>query len=165
MGRVSLIVVLVALAALAAAPLSAQSADTETVRLYTNADLVPLEAPSAPPAAEPVNETGWQFVVEFISREHERLEAERTHALEQRVIALEEDRLTHAPRFRGYYGFPYYDSRHQDRGQKLRRDRRAPAARRQGIVPLHARPSNAQIQRANAMRYSGRDAVPQRSGR
>ena len=143
-------------------PVAAQTG-AETVRVYTNADLErlePLAVDSAPVARH--DEAEWEFVTEFLEREQAKIDADRAHRLEQRRVAIEEGFVGDRRSRSGYripYGiYPY--------GQRYKRVShhgvRSPAIGGR-IVPLHARPSQAQVQRAKAVRRSGTDAFPSNS--
>lgn len=137
----------------------------EPVRVYTNADLERFGPPSvdAEPAATDVD-PGWEFVTEFLAREHERLDAQRAYDLERRRADLAE-KATERRRARPVYYYPYY-------GHTFTHVSRYPRGHRIGkvakktvggpIVPLHARPTLAEVQRAKAIRRSGADAIPDR---
>jgi hypothetical protein len=142
-------------------------ADDEPVRLYTNADLERFGEPS-PADAHPVvhdDEAAWKFVTDFLEREHGRLDAERAHDLERRRVQTEEQFVDRSRR--RSYGVPLgvlgYGLRGGHRSKHFRRNVRGGLPATGGrIVPLHARPSLAQINRAKATRLSGRDAFPNR---
>ena len=160
------------LAVLAAGPLAAQTGPlpgdgepVEPVRVYTNADLERFGPPSGD--AEPVavdDDRGWEFVTEFLAREHARLDAERSHELERRRAAIEEE-VAARPRARPTYYYPYYGygyvhvGRHH-RGHRFKTVGTTTVGGR--IVPLHARPTLVEVQRAKAIRRSGTDAFPDR---
>jgi hypothetical protein len=158
----------------AALPATAQIDGGEDVRVYTNADLerlAPLPVDSEPVAADP--DPGWQIVTEFLDREHARLDAERAHDLERRRVELEErtidprrSRAAYAYPFRYPYGVHPYGrpgKRHGGRGRFGSVPRATTTSSVGGrIVPLHARPTLAQTQRAKAIRRSGTDAFPSR---
>ena len=159
----------VLLAAAAGLPAQAQSSrDAEApVRVYTNADLEKL--PPLPPSSEPVlrdDDLGWEFVTEFIEREHRRLDADRAYELEGRRDATKE-RI--ADEREGDYVLPWvpwgFNPRVRHDGHRPGDFRRVDAGVRLGgsIAPLHARPSQAMVQRARAIRRSGADAFPSRS--
>jgi hypothetical protein len=147
---------------LAASVLSAGAAE---VRVYTNADLAEL-----PPieTGQPVEggdgELGWEFVHDFIDREHRRLDAEREWELERRAADTERDREA---RYRagsswGYYGvYPYHPTYGRpDHGKR-------PGNRGPGIGvdapirPLHAGPTLAERQRARAIQNAPGTIRPQ----
>ncbi len=149
------------LAALAATAVPAQPTSHEDpVRLYTNADLEQLDA--LPGAAKPdaqADDSGWEFVADFIAREHERLDAERSHELNLRLVDIEEEESDDRRQRLGIgYGYPFVYAHPHSAGV---RKRSGPGGH---IVPLHARPSPAQVQRSMAIQRSGRDAFPSRSG-
>ena len=166
------------LVAAVAGPLAAQTGPprgdgepvetVEPVRVYTNADLDRFGPPSidADPAAKD-DDPGWEFVTEFLAREYERLDAERSYDLERRLSALEAE-AAERRRVRPTYYYPYY-------GHAFTHVGRHPGAHRGGtvrtttvgglIVPLHARPTLAEVQRAKAIRRSGADAFPHRARR
>jgi hypothetical protein len=160
------------LAVAVSGPLAAQTGPTpgddepvDPVRVYTNADLERFGPPSvdAEPAAAD-DDPGWEFVTEFLAREHERLDAQRSYDLERRRTDLAEE-AAERRRARPVYFYPYYGHRFVHVG-------RHPRGRRVGhygtttvggpIVPLHARPTLAEVQRAKAIRRSGVDAFPDR---
>jgi hypothetical protein len=140
----------------------------EPVRVYTNADLErfgPPEAAADPAAAD--EDPGWEFVTEFLAREYERLDAERSFDLERRRAALEEEtasrRRSRPGYYRPYLGHPFaHGKRHARKHRAPRATATSPGGR---IVPLHARPSLTQRQWANATRRSGADAFPSRARR
>jgi hypothetical protein len=146
------------LALLAACVATAVSAETP-VRVYTNADLVPVDAVSLE-VSEAADESGWEFVAEFIAREHQRLDAERSHELDRRRVDIEENRR---PR-RGsdaYYGYPVGYAHPYSHGVRKPGHRpRATSGAGGRIVPLHARPTPAQVHRTRAIQRSGADAFP-----
>jgi len=142
----------VALLALPAACVATAVMAEGPVRLYTNADL--QETVSMPVAAR-VENTDWDFVADFIYREHERLEAERSHELDRRRVEIEEGGFAD----RRHYGYPTVYA-HPYAG-RTRPTTSSPGGH---IVPLHARPSPARMQRSRAIQRSGRDAFPSRSG-
>jgi len=157
------------LAAAVAGPLAAQTgprSDGEPVRVYTNADLERFGPPSvdaAPATAD--DDPGWEFVTEFLAREYERLDAQRSYDLERRRAALEEEAVDRR-RARPIYRYPYYGHRfihvgRHPRGHRVRTVRTTTVGG--PIVPLHARPTLAEAQRAKAIRRSGADAFPRRS--
>ncbi len=148
--------VAVALLALLAACTSTAVTAEGPVRLYTNADLEePGPLPVAASPDEPAENTGWDFVVDSISRGHERLEAERSHELDRRLVDIEQEKSAD----RRYYGYPVVYAHPYSR--RTRPTTSGPGGH---IVPLHARPSPARVQRSRAIQRSGRDAFPSRSG-
>ena len=138
---------------LAPLPAGAQEpAAAEPVPLYTNEDLEKF-GPVPPAPDDPVyrgNDLGWEFVIEFINREHERLDAERSNALERARIRTEERENESAhrgyvPYVPSYYpGFSGRRYGHVGRAHPDRRLHELAGARGAGndgrIVPLHARP-------------------------
>ena len=131
-------------------------AHEDPVRLYTNADLeelAPLPVAASPDAQ--VENTEWDFVEDFISREHERLQSERSHELDRRRVEIAQEPFVD----RRYYGYPAVYA-HPYSG-RTRNTTSGPGGH---IVPLHARPSPARMQRSRAIKRSGRDAFPSRSG-
>ncbi len=152
------------LAAFAATAVTAElSSHEDPVRLYTNADLEELG--SLPVAAKPgqqADDTGWDFVADFIAREHERLDAERYHELDRRLVDIEQEETAD----RRDYGYPFFYAHPYSHGVRKRQGRTRATTSGPGghIVPLHARPSPAQVQRSKAIQRSGRDAFPSRSG-
>jgi hypothetical protein len=150
--------------AAAVAPIAAQTEPETTAHVYTNADLERFGPPavdSAPVA--PHDDTEWKFVTDFIEREQVRIDAERAYRLEQRRVTIEEqsveDRRSHGRYIQPYGVYPYGNTsvRH---GRKRGRHAGSSSVLGDRIVPLHARPSGAQIQRAKAIRRSGVDAFP-----
>jgi hypothetical protein len=148
----------------------------EPARVYTNADLLPFGPPSTPVPAVVQEDPGWTFVVDFIERERARIDAERALELERRHAAVAEaeaarDGAAVYGYGYGYYGYGYddgfVDACDHDRGDACRQARpRAAALRpRAGIVPLHARPSDAMVMRARATLRSGVDAFPSNARR
>jgi hypothetical protein len=141
-------------------PLAAQETD-DSVQLYTNADLLQFGPPADPAQATAVSHDehrAWEFVGDFLAREQARIAGNRSHDLERRRVDIEEETVDRRYARRGL-AYPYAYGHH------FRNDRRP--VRRAGrptlggpIVPLHARPSQAQVQRARAIRRSGTDAFP-----
>ena len=156
-----------ALIGLATSGVPAQAED-DPVRLYTNADLERF-GEASPADTHPVDyddEAAWRFVTEFLDREHRRLDADRAHDLAQRRAQTEENLADRATRRRSY-GVPLgvlgYGLRGGHRPKHFRRNVHGGLPSAGGrIVPLHARPSLAQLNRAKATRLSGRDAFPKR---
>ena len=157
---VSILAVFVALAA--GSPALGDGPD----RVYTNADLErlePLPSQSAPIVSS--EELGWEFVTDFIEREHKRLESERAHDLERTLVdaearALERRRPGYGLALAPYTGFFGHQGRNRVRPPGKRRGlpdhhetsfrlhfptggRITPLHARPGgrITPLHARPS------------------------
>ena len=158
------VALLALLAAFATTAVAAEAASHEhPVRLYTNADLEPLDPLSvaAKPDAQAVD-SGWEFVADFIAREHERLDAERSYELKRRWVDIEEEESA----VRRYYGYPFVSAQLYSPGLRKRAGQTPATTSGPGghIVPLHARPSPAQVQRSMAIQRSGRDAFPSRSG-
>jgi hypothetical protein len=124
-------------------------------RVYTNLDLERLFGPPSVNTGPVVtnDDADWEFVKEFLEREHARIDADRSYELERRRQRLETDRTTRRDAHISY-GYPYYPYAHGNV--------RLSHPSRQGgrIVPLHARPSLAQINRSKARRLSGVDAFP-----
>jgi hypothetical protein len=94
MGRSVRIVLILSLAVVFAG-LGAQAQETgsaDEVYVYTNADLEGLEPiPETTPCCRE-DYGGWDFVLEFIDREYERLDADRTFELQQRMnLVVAED--------------------------------------------------------------------------
>ncbi len=158
------------LAAFAATAVPAQPASHEDpVRLYTNADLEQLDA--LPGAAKPdaqADDSGWEFVADFIAREHRRLDAERPYELNRRLVEIEEEQAADRrdrlgigfASYRGYpvvYAYPYAPGVGKRAGRASWTATSGPGGR---IVPLHARPTPTQVQRSKAIQRSGRDAFP-----
>lgn len=160
------------LAVAVSGPLAAQTGPppgdgefVEPARVYTNADLERFGPPSvdAEPAAAK-DDPGWEFVTEFLAREHERLDAQRAYDLERRRADLAEETAERRRALPVYY-YPCY-------GHRFMRVSRYPRGHRFGnvakrtvggpIVPLHARPTLAEARRAKAIRRSGADAFPDR---
>lgn len=160
------------LAAFATTAATAEPAShEEPVRVYTNADLdewYPL--PVAAKADRQPDESGWEPVAEFIAREHERLDAERSHELNRRLVDIEEEESTDRRQrpsagLASYYGYPsIYAHPHSGVPKRGGRTRATTSGPSRHIVPLHARPSPAQVMRSKAIQRSGRDAFPSRSG-
>ncbi len=152
------------LAAFAATAVPAQPTSHEDpVRLYTNADLEqPDPLPVAAKPDQPADDGRWEFVADFIAREHDRLDAERSHELNRRLVDIEEEESAN----RRYYGYPFVYAQPFSPGVRKRAGRTPATTSGLGghIVPLHARPSPAQVQRSKAIQRSGRDAFPSRSG-
>jgi hypothetical protein len=136
-------------------------AEGETVRVYTNADLLkfgpPPESPSAPSQRHP-DEESWKFVTDFIERQRARIESERRGELERRLVDARVDELERRDERLGvalphYYGFGYAygHGRGGYRGGKFANpghgvsghlsfgSRAGAAALFRPIVPLHAR--------------------------
>jgi len=145
------------MAAFAATVVTAEPANREDpVRVYTNADLEELEPlPVGAPAEGQSDESGWKFVAEFIDREHRRLDAERAHALNRRLVEIEEEETSY--RSHGFYTYPYVPGVRKRTGRRARATTSGPGGH---IVPLHARPSPTMVQRSKAIQRSGRDAFP-----
>jgi len=121
--------------------------------VYTNSDLERLFGPPSVDSG-PVDtndDADWEFVTEFLEREHSRIDADRSYDIERRRQRLEDDRTTRRDSPIGY-GYPYYGYAHGNV--------RLGHPNRQGgrIVPLHARPSLARYRKAK--RLSGVDAFP-----
>lgn len=142
-----LVLLLVALA-------PAALADDED-QVYTNLD---LERMFGPPSADtgPVvtdDDTDWEFVTDFLEREHARIDADRSYDIERRRQRLDVDRTTRRSSHITH-GYPYHGYAHGNvrLGHPSRQGGR--------IVPLHARPSLALINRRKAQRLSGVDAFP-----
>ena len=161
------------LAAFAATAVLAHPASHEDpVRFYTNADLQELEPlPVAAKPDVPADDSGWEFVADFIAREHERLDAERSHELNRRWVDIEEEESGDRRERLGiglafYYGYPVVYAHPYSQGvrKRARRTWTTTSAPGRHIVALHARPSPAQVQRSKAIQRSGRDAFPSRSG-
>ena len=104
----------------------------ESVRVYTNADLallspIPEEPAGPPPAAGANDEDNWKFVNEFISSQHARIDADRSHELErERVVNEADDPGGFGVPYLGYYGnylgrYPYRSSHVNHRGRNLYR--------------------------------------------
>ncbi len=155
---------LILLAALAATLVTAEPSSHENpVRIYTNADLEPLGSFSvATQPDEQENDSGWDFVADFIAREHARLDAERSYELNLQLVDIEQEESAD----RRYYGYPTVYAHPYSHGVPKRNGRTPATTSGPGghIVPLHARPSPAQVQRSQAIQLSGRDAFPSRSG-
>ena len=150
---------LVLLAAFGSTAVSAEAASNEDpVPLYTNADLVKLDP--IPVGAKPDaqnDDSGWEFVADFIAREHARLDAERSHELSRRWVDIEEqENERRGIGFASYFGYPFVYAHPHSVGV---RKRSGPGGH---IVPLHARPSPAQVLRSKASQRSGKDAFPSR---
>ena len=156
------------LAAFAATAAPAQPASRQDpVRVYTNADLEKYPLPVAAKADRQSDESGWEFVADFIAREHERLDAERSHELNLRLVDIEEEESDDRRQRLGIgYGYPFVYAHPFSPGVRKRAGRTPATTSGPGghIVPLHARPSPAQVQRSMAIQRSGRDAFPSRSG-
>ena len=159
----------VCLLVLAALALSAPRAeDEDRVRLYTNADLerFPALPDSSVVAGQPSAEE-WRFVTEYIDRQYERLDADRSHLLERERTEAESEWIRHRAGRRSY-GLPLYWGHYparprvpraedgRDRGERILRTLGPDAS----IRPLHARPTRAQLDRFRASFRSGADAVP-----
>jgi hypothetical protein len=147
--RTASVLVLVALSSVAAAG--------EDTRVYTNLD---LERMFGPPSTDrgPVathDDADWDFVTEFLDREHARIDADRSYEIERRRRSLEVDWKDR----HHYHHYPYagYPRGHVRTG-------RLDAQGQPGghIVPLHARPSLALINYSRAKQRSGVDAFPAR---
>ncbi len=80
-------------AVLALAAFSVPAADSQVVRLYTNADLGRFASAAPSPVSEvPHDSASWAYVREFIDREHERIDATRRLDLERRRVEIEAKR-------------------------------------------------------------------------
>jgi hypothetical protein len=158
------------------------SVDRQPVRVYTNADLERF-GPVSDTAAPAPEGAGWEFVAEFLEREYGRLDAERAYDLERRRVEAEAEALARRHDHVRLPIVPYLDrtwrrvgplpgdpTTRERRGRRSHRQSRygLPSVARpgasssQGIVPLHARPTLAELHRARAIRHSGADAVPDR---
>lgn len=151
------------IAALCAAPAGAaclaQAADDAGVRVYTNDDLEPLPESPPPPATEPEDRDGWAFVADHLEREYARIDAQRGYELERTRVVAETER-SDEPVYSlpwSFYGWAGWapPERHRPKHHARPEVGRLPAIR-----PIHAGPTQAQIQRARAMRYRGSDAFP-----
>jgi len=137
----------IAVVASLVAPLVSVAAE-DAVRVYTNADierLAPLPVQQAP--LVPFDRERWEFVVQFLEREHERLKADRDHELSRAILDAEIEQaearresywLPAAP-YAGFYRRPHRD---RPRQQELEGFATPPG---QFIKPLHARPSRARL--------------------
>jgi len=134
------------------------------VRVYTNADLERLGPPSAGNQVRTgADDPGWEFVTEFLAREHARLDAERAWELARRRAVLEEEAAL-PPRIYGWSPHAFYGHPHGRSGRHPgRRSEKGMSSRAGLVVPLHARPSLALTARAKAIRRSGTEAVPVRA--
>jgi hypothetical protein len=138
------------------------SAGDEPVRVYTNADLEELPAPApAAAASEGVeDELGWQFVAQFLEREHARIESERAAELERRRLELEQQALVPEGRWEyGLAGVPWFD-RSFECGDERRHLHARPGVLGRPIRPLHAGPTLAELHWQRAIGRSGADAFP-----
>jgi hypothetical protein len=153
---------------LIATPVVAQTDEAELVHVYTNADLErlgPLPVASEPVAAND-DDAAWEFVAEFLAREHARLDAARAHDLDRRQVDLEEESVTRRRSYGTYvypHHYPYRGHRYGDRRHRPGNGLPhvgTPSSLGGRIVPLHARPTLAQAQRAKAIQRSGTDAFP-----
>jgi hypothetical protein len=146
---------------------SADGAGDEPVRVYTNADLERFGPPSPGPEPATVgDDRGWEFVREFLAREHARLDAERAWDLERRRVEIEEERVLRE-RWRTVWYYPGYGYTVGYPGcadEKRKRYHALPHGTSPGgrIRPIHAGPTKAQRMRAQAIRRSGADAFPER---
>jgi hypothetical protein len=150
----------VAFALLLVVVLVAPAAAGEQVRVYTNTDLEKYGPPSEPvEKAEQDDELGWQFVTDFIEREHARLEQQRRRELDRQLVEAEVDELDRRSRRTSIalpYYYNYYYPGRVGRGRRVGTEsprskthfsmRHAPSIRRSAaadlfrpIVPLHAR--------------------------
>jgi hypothetical protein len=89
--------------------MAAEQSGDEAPRLYTNADLDRLGPGPAEPS-RPISgadDPGWDYVQQFLDREHARLEADRLMDLEESRRAAENDALYELARERDY-SVPYY---------------------------------------------------------
>jgi hypothetical protein len=129
----------------------------EQVRVYTNADLEKYGPPSEPvEKAERDDELGWQFVTDFIEREHARLDQQRRRELDRQLVEAEVDELDRRSRRTGIalpYYYNYHYPGHVGRGRRVGHKspkssthffaaptrRSATADLFRPIVPLHAR--------------------------
>ena len=159
-------VALTLLLALAAAEVGAAEP-----RVYTNADLEKLDPlPVDSDRIGPSDGFGWASVTEFLDREYARLDTRRSHDLDRRLVEIEEEESADRRYRRGfglvYPGYPALYANPVRAHKRGHAPRVRPAHARNGrIVPLHARPSAAQVQWSQATQRSGRDAFPSRSGR
>ncbi len=157
-------VALTLLLALAAAEIGAAEP-----RVYTNADLEQLDPlPVDSDRIGPSDGFGWASVTEFLDREYARLDARRSHDLDRRLVEIEEEESADRRYRRGfglvYPGYPALYANPVRAHKRGHAPRVRPAHARNGrIVPLHARPSAAQVQWSQAIQRSGRDAFPSRS--
>jgi hypothetical protein len=162
-------VALTLLLALVALPVAA-AARTAEPRVYTNADLEKLDPlPVDSDRIGPSDGFGWASVTEFLDREYARLDARRSHDLDRRLVEIEEEESADRRYRRGfglvYPGYPALYANPVRAHKRGHAPRVRPAHARNGrIVPLHARPSAAQVQWSQAIQRSGRDAFPSRSG-
>ncbi len=142
----------------------------EPVPLYTNADLLRFGPPSTDPRpVTTMSDADWDSIAAFLARADARLDAERSYELERRRVSYEEraaDRQGR-PRFAyPFYGFDARSSGHRYRpGSHGKPHPSQEAGLGRPIVPLHARPSLAQLQWAKATRHSGVDAFPSNARR
>ena len=103
----------VALCALAVASSSTRA--EEAVRVYTNADierLAPLPSQGAP--LVPFDKERWEYVIQFLEREHSRLNADRDHELAREILRAEVEAAKSRPRYvvavapyRGFHRRPH----------------------------------------------------------
>lgn len=117
----------------------AWGSDGVTPRLYTNADLERFEAETGTGVIEPAGDSDadWRFVIEFLEREHARLDSQRAFELER--LRLEARRLDPQPvdrSFRVPYLLPGCSPRPRLWAPDLHARHPQPL---DGNIPLHAR--------------------------
>jgi hypothetical protein len=118
----------------------------EPVRVYTNADLAKFGPPSDPTVEPPRNDgEGWQFVIDFIERQHAQLKQQKDQELDRQLVEARVRELDRRSRRVGialpyYYGYGYYGYRGYAVGHKSKGGVRAghgPVARRSALSDLH----------------------------
>jgi hypothetical protein len=153
-GPVIALFLLASVGAAAGEPTARTPADPP-VRVYTNADLeglepLPTQSLPAPTGRDP----GWEFVTDFIARERRQIEEDRRYRMDRTLLDVEiESRRDPEPRYAlAYAPYGFYPGRRHD-ARRPPHDRPGPSPQGR-IVPLHARPSDAQLLRQQVIRQS-----------